>query len=675
MWPGTFKSTLKGKVLPEPISSTERLEKMPLHPITLSFKGQDGQLEAAFLHNYYRATLKHVRAVLLLAIFFYGIFGLLDAVLVGDKKVPLWIIRYAVVCPVLLGAFFFTFLPAFEKYMQPVFLVIIIIGGLGVIGMILIAPAPASFSYYAGLILILIFGYTFLRARFVWATAAGWTLVVCYEIAATWLKTPLPVLINNNFFFISANIIGMFACYSIEYYSRRNFYMQRLLEVEQKKVIDINQVLEDRVRQRTHQLVEANEDLKREMAAKQKAQTEKLELQFQLQQSQKMEAIGTLAGGIAHDFNNILAAILGYSEITLLKLSAKNTEETRENLEKILKASQRARDLVNQILTFSRQKRQHVRNIPMGPVAKEVLALLRASLPRNIEIRQKIAADLRNIRADPTQIHQIIMNLCTNAAHAMEGKGGILTVTIENERITGNEKLYRSMLTPGMYVKLVVADNGEGIPEKIINRIFDPYFTTKKPGKGSGMGLAVIQGIVESYGGTVAVESRPGEGAVFEVLFPAGKDRVLPQADLEQIPSSANARILFVDDEDFLVDLTSQMLEQLGYQVVSTNSSRQALEIFQKNPFEVDLLITDMTMPYMTGARLAREVLKIRPDLPVIICTGFNEKISPDWAREMGLKGFLMKPFSINDIAKAVEQALNGRSKATHTTDSPQGGN
>ncbi len=639
--------------------SQNQSSPMKLSRLTLRFTGKDAELEQTFLDEYYQAGLKQIRLALLMGVFFYGVFGLLDAVLVPQEKNVLWLIRYAVECPLLFAAFLFSYSPHFKKFVQPCFFVVIVVGGIGIVAMIVIAPPPATFSYYAGLILIFMFGYTFLRARFIWATAAGWVIVLFYEFAAVFLShTPVSILINNNFFFISANIIGMFACYSIEYYARRDFYMALLLSKEREKVRQINRDLENRVRQRTRQLVKTNEELVREIEANRRAEEEKMRLQIQLQQAQKMEAIGTLAGGIAHDFNNILAAIMGYTEMTLLRQPVHGDNETRQNLDKILKASQRAKDLVNQILTFSRQRQQEVSTVSVGPIIKEGLSLLRASLPRQIEIVREIATELDTINADPTQIHQILMNLCTNAAHAMEDSGGTLTVRLENVSVRLGDEHHKAGVNAGNYVRLTVQDTGHGIDEHIIERIFDPYFTTKKPGKGTGMGLAVIHGIVKSYNGAITVKSNSGEGTRFDVFFPVAEKVPKERKEREEPPPMGKADILYVDDEDFLVELASQMLEQLQYDVVATDSPRQALDIFRKDPYRFDMLITDMTMPYMNGVQLAMAVREIRKDFPVIICTGFSEQINAENAREMGLSGFLLKPFSIRDMAIAIKSAL-----------------
>ena len=451
--------------------------RLSLNPLTLSFSGE---LEQAYLDDFFNKSLKQVRLIMLIGIFFYGIFGILDAKLIPGAKSTLWFIRYAIVTPSIISVISFSFSSRFKRYMQLCLTLVITLSGLGIIIMILIAPPPVNYSYYAGLILVLIFGYVFLRIRFIWASIAGWAIVAFYEIAAIWLSnTPVAILFNNNFFFISANIIGMFACYSIEFYSRRDFYLVKLLEIEQKKVNAANLELEERVKVRTSQLMKANEELTFEIEAHRKAEEEKRELEHQLRQAQKMEAIGTLAGGIAHDFNNILSPIIGYSEMIMDDLQKQNPMKNK--IEQIHIAATRAKDLVKHILTFSRQTEQELTPLELQPIIKESLKLLRASLPSTIEIRQKIDNNCGPVLADPTQIHQVIMNLCTNAFHAMRDKGGTLGVEITEVEISISDCISLK-LNPGLYVRISVSDTGHGIPASIMDRIFEPYFTTKAPG-------------------------------------------------------------------------------------------------------------------------------------------------------------------------------------------------
>ncbi len=378
-------------------------------------------------------------------------------------------------------------------------------------------------------------------------------------------------------------------------------------------------------------------------------------LRIDLQQAQKMEAIGALAGGIAHDFNNILAAIMGYTQ--LLQPMLPRDGDAADFLMHILKASHRAKELVRQILAFSRRSQYEKRPCDIGAEAKEALKLLRASLPATIEIHHDIPSNLGVVMADQTKIHQVIMNLCTNAFHAMEAAGGRLDVLLDSV-VSGAEEAPGHLLGPGRYLKLTVRDDGLGMDAGTISRIFDPYFTTKKLGKGTGMGLATVHGIVQDHGGAILVNSAPGEGAVFELFFPVYEgEGASKSTDRKPLPTGAE-RILFVDDEKPLIDIGKKILERLGYTVEARSSSHEALEVFRADPLHFDLVITDMTMPEMTGEDLARKIIAIRPDIPVILCTGFIKSARPERWRQTGIRELLGKPLTIQTLAEAVQRAL-----------------
>ncbi|MFW6373099.1 MAG: response regulator [Thermodesulfobacteriota bacterium] len=382
-------------------------------------------------------------------------------------------------------------------------------------------------------------------------------------------------------------------------------------------------------------------------------------LEAHLQQAQKMEAIGTLAGGIAHDFNNILGVIIGYSEMAVQDIE--DTELVAHNLDQVLKASHRAKELVQQILTFSHKNDLEHKPVIINPIVKESLKMLRASLPKTIEIRERIPSEMLILMSNPTQIHQILMNLCTNAAHAMDDIGGIMEVTLQPWELGVNEEAPDHDLPPGAYLKLTVRDTGHGMAPEVIQKIFDPYFTTKPVGKGTGMGLAVVHGIVQSHQGSISVSSSPAEGTLFEIVFPRLLTRRVRDEGSPELPAPlADKRILLVDDERLLADLGKQMLERLGYVVDARTDSVQALEDFRGNAGEYDLVITDMTMPGMTGDVLSREVIRIRSDIPIILCTGYNERINPERAKQIGIKALLMKPLAVNQLARAIHEVLTG---------------
>ncbi|WP_054030472.1 hybrid sensor histidine kinase/response regulator [Desulfatitalea tepidiphila] len=393
-----------------------------------------------------------------------------------------------------------------------------------------------------------------------------------------------------------------------------------------------------------------------DISDRKRAESEAKRLEAALLQAQKMEAIGTLAGGIAHDFNNILAGVIGFAELSLWKIAPDSP--VYQNLRKILAAGLRARDLVEQILTFSRQDERRLQPLQIAPLVKEALKLIRSSLPATIEISTQIAEDLSSTMADPTQIHRIIMNLCTNAAHAMEDKGGHLDVTLTQVKLSNRDVHLHPGLQPGDYVKLSVQDTGTGISSENIPKIYDPYFTTKPKGKGTGLGLSLVHGIVKGYGGAINVYSEPGVGTTFNIYLPAIEGHVDVPSQGQQTLPGGHEHILLVDDEPILVDVWRQILENLGYRVTTAASGPAALELFRDSSDTIDLVLTDMTMPKMTGDRLAIELLKIRPDLPIILCTGYSASISAERARQIGIKAFVQKPIVEADLANIIREVL-----------------
>ncbi len=406
-------------------------------------------------------------------------------------------------------------------------------------------------------------------------------------------------------------------------------------------------------------LRQANENLRRDMERRAQMEQEKQKLSLLLQQAQKMEAVGTLAGGIAHDFNNILSAIMGYTELARVKLA--DQPEIGRYLGEVLQAGNRARELVKQILTFSRQSSDDRRPLEIGPVVREALKLLRASIPTTIEIRERIPTQCGMVLADATKIHQVLMNLCTNAYHAMREKGGVLAVELDRVQIdAGDEKVAALHLTAGSYLRLQVSDTGTGIDPVIRERIFDPYFTTKKKGEGTGMGLAVVHGIVKSHYGHISVYSEPGHGTSFRIYLPVTEDDCGSggEGGPTEVPTG-NEHILVVDDEETLVQIKRNVLTDLGYRVTATTRSPEALTLFLAAPDDFDLVITDMTMPQMTGSELSQKLLALRPELPIIICTGFSEMLTEAKAKAMGIREYILKPVSRRDLAVIVRRVLN----------------
>jgi PAS domain S-box-containing protein len=384
--------------------------------------------------------------------------------------------------------------------------------------------------------------------------------------------------------------------------------------------------------------------------------TEKRKLEEQLRQAQKMEAIGTLAGGIAHDFNNILSSILGFTELALDEVEKESS--LAESMQEVYSAGKRAKELVKQILAFARKSDETKKPVRLSAIAQEIVHLLRSSIPTTIQINPHFDSD-SVIMGNATQLHQIIMNLCTNAAHAMEEKGGQLTISIKDFDYNQTPLSIREALSRANYMQLQVADTGAGIAPETIGSIFEPYFTTKSTGEGTGMGLAMVQGIVVSYGGRITVESTIGEGTIFTIYLPISTQKI---EDHMYVPASlptGTERVLFVDDEAAIAKMGGMMLENLGYKVSIRTSSNDALELFKTRPNEFDVIITDMTMPDMTGEILASEMIKIRADISVIVCTGYSRRISDETIADMGIKAMLHKPFVKADLARTVRKVLD----------------
>jgi PAS domain S-box-containing protein len=384
--------------------------------------------------------------------------------------------------------------------------------------------------------------------------------------------------------------------------------------------------------------------------------SEQKRIENAIRQMQKMEALGTLAGGIAHDFNNILMPIVINTELALL--DTPEGSSILNYLKLIQEAANRGKDLIKQIITFSRQKEQVKAPIEIGPVIREALKFLRSSIPKTIEIRENIKVSPSSVLADPTQIHQVLMNLCSNAAYAMREKGGVLDISLTPVEVDAEMVNRHFDLKPGPYLRLTVADTGQGMNKEVMEKAFDPFFTTKKPGEGTGMGLAVVHGIVKNHGGAITIYSEVGKGSTFNVFLPMIKEELKTETAPPESITTGKEKILLIDDEEIQIRSVQPMLERLGYRVIAKTNATEALDIFRIKPDEFDLVITDQTMPHMMGRELAAELLRIRPDIPIILCTGFSEVIHEEEAKAMGIREFIMKPFSLNEMAGVIRKSL-----------------
>jgi PAS domain S-box-containing protein len=398
----------------------------------------------------------------------------------------------------------------------------------------------------------------------------------------------------------------------------------------------------------------------RDITERKRAEKEKINLEGQLQQARKLEAIGVLAGGIAHDFNNILSAILGFTELAMN--DAPSNQQLQEDLNEIYAAGNRAKELIQQLLTFSRRQKHAPHPLDIPAIVKEVVKFLRSTLPASIEMVLEIDENVRPVLADPSQIHQIVMNLCTNAGQAMENDGGVLTIKVSETAPPDQFFESHPNLAPGSYIELVFKDTGIGIAPPMMGSIFDPYFTTKNAGDGTGLGLAVTYGIIRKIGGEIIAESEPGKGSIFTILLPVAErgsqdNRSSEPADFE--PSGGNERILLVDDEPQVLKLTARVLEKYGYSVTTAKDGRSALEIFKCNPLNFDLVISDVSMPKLSGDKLALQILAVLPTMPILLTSGFSENISKDLIMKAGVKGVLDKPISEDALSRMVRQVLD----------------
>jgi signal transduction histidine kinase len=639
-------------------NSSTSPDKIKLNLFPLSFSGD---FEDAFQEYYFHDALRHIRIALAVGLFFYAIFGLLDAWLVPDAKQKLWFIRYAVILPYVSTIFLFSFSRHFKKYGQLATASSLLVAGFGIIAMIVIAPYPASYSYYAGLLLVFIYGYSFLKLRFAWASTTMWLIVIAYEIAAIWLSsTPMATLINNNFFFLSGNILGMFACYSIEFYSRRDFMQAHLLEVERKKVTKINQELEIRVHKRTSQLVKTNKDLTQEIVDRKRVEKDQRQLEIQLRKSQRMEAIGTLAGGVAHDLNNILSGVVSYPELLLMDVPQESP--LRQPLLTIQESGLKAAAIVQDLLTLARRGVSVTEVMNLNQLIEQYL-----NSPENhkileyhpgVKVETCLQTKILNILGSPLHLSKTIMNLVSNAAEAMPS-GGVIHITTENQYIDHPIKGYDTV-EEGDYVKLKVSDNGVGISPEDIDQIFEPFYTKKTMGRsGTGLGMAVVWGTVKDLDGYIDVQSELGEGTAFTLYFPITRKK-LPADNpdiLADMYMGKGESILVVDDVKQQREIASKMLKKLGYNVLSVPSGEEAVLYLQENT--ADLLVLDMIMnPGINGLETYKKILKFHPRQKAIIASGFSESRQVKAAQKMGAGSYLKKPYSFEKIGLAVKAEL-----------------
>jgi len=633
--------------------SKDASERILLHPLTLRFQGSQAYLEDQFYEDYFYSSLPIIRCSLIFAIFLFAIFGLLDAYLLPDRKTTIWVIRYALLCPLTFCVFLLTYTKVFKKVMQLVIACSAVVAGSGIIAMTIIAPPPVSFSYYAGVILIFMMAYTCIKLHFIWATAAGWFLVFFYEFSGFFLAdTPTPILVNNSFFFISANLIGMLACYAIEYYTRRDFYLKKLLDKKRTQVIQAKEVLEQKVRERTSQLTKLNETLQQEMKERKRLQSRQVRYH-------KMEAVGLMAGGVAHDLNNILAGITGYPELLLMQLPEES--ELRKPIAAIQESGERAAAVVADLLTVARgaasiREIAHINTLVTEYLdSPEFLHL--ASLHPDIEIKGILGENLPNISCSPVHVKKCLMNLVTNGVEASVS-GEKITITtscfLPNQQWAENNNM-----KPVDYIVLAVEDSGSGISTDDLGHIFEPFYTKKVMGRsGTGLGLAVVWNTMEDHDGKVIVKSSE-HGTQFQLFFPADKEHLKRLSDgrTPEPIKGDNQHILVIDDEPSLCDIACGMLESFGYTADSVSSGEAAVHYLQNN--SADLVILDMIMdPGINGLQTYEKILELIPAQKAIIASGFSESEDVKATLKLGAGGFIKKPYSMTQLEQAVGKEL-----------------
>jgi signal transduction histidine kinase/ActR/RegA family two-component response regulator len=637
------------------------LKRMHLNPFSLRFSGPCAYLEDTFQREYLEKSLKHIRVALILAVILYAAFGVLDAILIPGKKHLTWMIRYAFVCPAMLLVLLLSRFRIVQRRIQPILAGLIVIGGAGIITMILVAPPPVNYSYYAGLILIFMLGFTFIRAQFIWASLGAWCLVVLYEIAAIGIsKTPVPVLINNNFFFISAIFIGMVACYSIELYARRDFFLVQLLAAEQENVRSANRALEQRVETRTAQLERINRELAFEIKERKHAETERIRLADQLKQAEKMEAIGSMAAGVAHDLNNILSGLVSYPELLLMDLPEDSS--LRETVLTIKKSGDKAAAIVQDLLTMARRGVADKKVVNPNQLVNDYLGSpeflnLKRQHP-HVRFRTRLDADLLNVAASPVHLSKALMNLVSNAVEALLVDGEV-SITTVNRCVDQPLQGYETV-AEGDYAVLGVSDNGVGIGPQDLQQIFEPFFTKKRMGHaGTGLGMSVVWATVKDLGGYIDIRSREGQGTAFSLYLPiTRREGSLEGTRVTFDDYRGTERVLVVDDLAEQREIAASMLGKLGYHVDAVVSGEEALVYLEKNT--ADIIVLDMIMePGIDGCETYRRIVERHPHQKAIVASGFSESERVREIQRIGAGAYLKKPYTLEKIGMAVRGELD----------------
>jgi signal transduction histidine kinase len=627
----------------------------------LRFTGPSSHLETPFREDYAQRSVKHARLALLLGILLFAAFGILDALLLPEVKESLWAIRFGVMIPATLVVFLTTWTDWFSRWMQLILAATVVGAGSGITAMVVIAPPPVNHLYYVGNILVIIFGYTFFRLRFVWGTLSGWIVVALYQFAALVLvETPTEILVNNSFFFFSANFIGMVACYAMEYYARRDFFLVHALSRERARVEAAREELEERVEERTRELSLINLTLEKEVVQRRQAEADRNALEEQLAQAQRMEAIGNLAAGVAHDLNNTLSGLVGWPEMVLMDLEPDSP--LVEPIRVIQQSGQSAAAVVQDLLTLARRGVEVKKEgIDLSKVVQTELGSLafrrlEESHP-HVTVQATLSPDLLPVVGSPIHLGKAVSNLISNAVEANLVEGSV-TLRTEN-RCLEEPHSGIEVVPAGEYVVFTVSDTGVGIAQEDVRRIFEPFFTKKSMGRsGTGRGMTVVWGTVKDHGGYLDVRSSEGHGTTFEVFLPISRRSSIqpePRRTLEDLMGTE--RILVVDDLESQRSIAASMLTKLGYQVVGVESGEAAVEWSKGN--QADLMILDMIMePGIDGCETYQRILEIRSGQRAIIASGYAENDRVRAAQALGAGTYVRKPYTLERLAVAVRAEL-----------------
>lgn len=627
---------------------------MRLRWYDLRYSGSSSTLEGAFRSAYADQSVAHVRLALLLGCLLVAAFGWLDHLLFPEDKYLAWFIRFGVIIPSALVTIGLTWTSFFQKWMQPLLLFTLLVSGVGITVMTILVPAPGSYLYYAGNVLVIFFGYTFLRLRFTWATLGGWILVAAYLAAALGLsETPTEVLISNSFFFISANLLGMVAAYAMEYYSRRDFFLVQALTEETMQVQEARDELEERVEERTRELSQINSALAAEVERRE-------ELQGQLAQAQRLEAVGSLAAGVAHDLNNILSGLVGWPDVLLMDLEPESP--LAGTVRTIQKSGEEAAAMVQDLLTLARRGVQVKEGVNLSDLVRAQLnspALGRYTETHpHVKVQAFLAPDLLPVVGSSVHLGKVVANLISNALEANLVDGGV-TVATENRYLDVPFQGYE-VVPIGEYAVLTVSDTGVGISEQDLSEIFEPFYTKKRMGRsGTGLGMTVVWTAVKDNEGFLDIRSREGSGTTIKVFLPISRGEMVtlpPRFTFEDFKGTEH--ILVVDDLETQREIAARMLEKLGYRVTKAESGEAAVTWMGAN--QADLIILDMVMdPGIDGCETYRRILEGHGPQKAIIASGYAENERVRELQELGAGTYVKKPFTLERLAMAVRGELD----------------